>query len=262
MPPLKELIVSNLNDFLDATFAIGNSSNTGTLWYRGARNVSHQLLPRLYRSPGDAGDLLGVEQEMLAQFRSRSRPYLENDTNTDWGYLFIMQHYGVPTRLLDWSENAFLALYFALSLAAEKEFETDAAVWVLDPCAWNVETLPGMTAPGKALHADSKSLANYAPDRELTNMAAGSVAMYAPYNNPRITAQRGVFTVFGCEKSSMDETFEQSNFDEKALTRLRIPKDVLADLYGHLRMLGFRESMIYPDLAGLAIEVRTDQGLL
>jgi FRG domain len=261
MPPPTELVVSNLNEFLDATFTIGSASSTGMLWYRGAQDFSHGLVPRLYRSTRDAGELLGVEQEMLAQFRSRSRPFLGSDTNTEWGYLFIMQHYGVPTRLLDWSENAFVALYFALSLAADTGFETDAAVWVLDPCAWNAATLPGMSAPGKALHAESTSLANYAPNRELTNMAAGSVAMYAPYNNPRITAQRGVFTVFGCRKSTMDETFETSNFDENVLTRLRIPKDVLAELYGHLRTLGFRESMIYPDLAGLAIEVRTDQGL-
>lgn len=262
MPAPTEQIVHNLNEFIDATRTIGTASATGTLWYRGASSASYGLLPRLYRSDGKAGDLLGNEREMLAQFRSRSQPYLGSSGHTPWGYLFIMQHYGVPTRLLDWSENALIALYFALSAAAAKGFQADAAVWVLDACGWNVATFPGMDKPGMALHADNTSLLNYAPDRELNQMAGGIAAMHALYNNPRIAAQRGVFMVFGREKETMETVFEREGFDGTLLTRLRIPQALLDGMYKELRLLGFRESMIYPDLNGLAIEIRTDQGLL
>jgi hypothetical protein len=261
MPAPTEKLVVNLNAFIDATRSIGSASTTGTLWYRGASNASYGLLPRLYRSNGTAGELVGLEREMLAQFRSRSQPYLDNRSHTPWGYLFIMQHYGVPTRLLDWSENALIALYFALSAAAAKEFPTDAAVWVLDACAWNVATFPGMDTPGMALHAENMSLLNYGPDRELDQMAGGVAAMHALYNNPRIAAQRGVFTVFGREKDTMETLFEHEGFDSALLTRLRIPQAALQLMYTELRLLGFRESMIYPDLTGLAKEIRTDQGL-
>lgn len=262
MPSPPELIVNDLTEYLDAAKAIGDTSSTRTLWYRGASNAGHALEPRLYRSNGSAAELLLAESEMLAQFRSRSGPLLREEVRTEWGFLFIMQHYGVPTRLLDWSENAFLALYFALSVAAAKEFPTDAAVWVLDPASWNVETFPGMDSPGKALHAEDSSLNNYSPGRELNNMSEGAAAMYALYNNPRITAQRGVFTVFGREKKSMDDLFEQGDFPDGTLTRLRLPQAALSDLNDQVRILGFRESMIYPDLEGLAAEIRTEQGLL
>jgi hypothetical protein len=257
-----EKTIGDLNEYLDAVQAIGSESPTGTLWYRGTRDASYSLLPRLYRSDGTAADLLVAEQEMLAQFRSRSRPLLSHQLGSAWEFLFVMQHYGVPTRLLDWSENALLALYFALSGASAKDFTSDAAVWVLDPAIWNVHTFPGMTSPGGALHADDDSLHNYAPERELDNMALNAAAMYALYNNPRITAQRGVFTVFGREKLSMEQLLENNGeLPKKTLTRLLLPASSLADMNTQVRTLGFRESMIYPDLEGLAKEIRTEQGL-
>jgi len=254
-------MVSDLKEYLDATSDLGNASATKTLWYRGAGNAGHALQPRLYRSEGTAATLLQKEQEMLAQFRSRSGPLLREQVTTDWGFLFIMQHYGVPTRLLDWSENAFLALYFAVSAAAAKGFPTDAAVWILDPAAWNEKTFPGMESPGKALHADDAALNNFSPEKELDNTAEGAAAMYALYNNPRIIAQRGVFTVFGRSKEPLETLFEKGDFPSTALTRLRLPQTSLAELNDQIRILGFRESMIYPDLEGLAREIRTEHEL-
>jgi hypothetical protein len=262
MANLSEIVVESLNAYLDAVADINAASSTQTLWYRGASNAGHALKPRLYRSPGDAADLLAVESEMLAQFRSRSGPLLREEVRTDWGFLFIMQHYGVPTRLLDWSENAFLALYFALSIAASKDYPTDAAVWVLDPASWNLQTFPGMDSPGRALHAEDSSLNNFSPKRELNSMSGGAAAMFALYNNPRITAQRGVFTVFGRENLSMEDMLANGSFADQTLTRLRFPQTALSDLNEQIRVLGFRESMIYPDLEGLASEIRTEKGLL
>jgi hypothetical protein len=257
-----EHVVGSLTEFLAVTKTIGSASSTGTLWYRGASDSAHELLPRLYRSTHPAGRLVAVEREMLAQFRARSRPYLDSEIQSPWGYLFLMQHYGVPTRLLDWSENAFVGLYFALSVAESKGFPTDAAVWVLDACSWNAATFPGMPSPGAALHADDSALLNFGPDRDLDQMATGAAAMHAQYNNPRITAQRGVFTVFGRDKQPMEKIFDKDGFDENVLAQLRFPQGSLEKLYAEVRLLGFRESMIYPDLGGLAIEIRTDQGLL
>lgn len=261
MPLPEERVAETLNDVLDEVRKIGANSSTGTLWFRGASSATHELIPRLFRGPETAAVLLGREAEMVSQFKSRSRPLLRGESHSDWGYLFIMQHYGVPTRLLDWSENCFLALYFALSVAAEKGFASDAALWVVDPAAWNAQTFPGMGAPGQALHAESAQLNNYAPGREVDNMTDGAAAMFALYNNPRITAQRGVFTVFGREKDSMEAIFDRKGFPATALTKLCLPQASLESLNAEVRTLGFRESMIYPDLGGLASEIRIGQGL-
>jgi hypothetical protein len=231
------------------------------LWFRGVRDVAHTLVPRLFRGDADAPALLAAESDMLDQFRTRSRPLLDEPISDDWEYLFVMQHYGVPTRLLDWSENALLALYFALSGAAKTDFAADAAVWILDPALWNSETFTSMSPPGKALYASDDALNNYEPKREIDNMGAGIAAMYALYNNPRIAAQQGVFTVFGKVKDSMESHFEANDFPQGALTQIELPQSKLGELNKEVRLLGFRESMIYPDLDGLATEIRLGQGL-
>ena len=80
-------------------------------------------------------DLLALEQEMMARFAERARPFHDLRSLSQWDQLFLMQHYRVPTRLLDWSENPLVALYFALQSADQTtgHLADDAAVWVLRP---------------------------------------------------------------------------------------------------------------------------------
>jgi len=75
-----------------------------------------QLLPSIARSI--SGIPLNPELEILflSKFKSLATPYVEslpNGVESYWSWLFQMQHYGVPTRLLDWSRDALVALYFA-----------------------------------------------------------------------------------------------------------------------------------------------------
>jgi FRG domain len=261
MPELLERPISSLPEFCQATCELGMTSVRRRLWFRGVNNVGYPLVPRLYRSDSEVADLLALEQEMLAEFRSRSRPLLTSEMASDWEYLFVMQHYGVPTRLLDWSENALFALYFALSAAEEKGYPTDAAVWILDPAVWNSEVVPGMKPPGNPVCVDDAVLSDYEPGRELDGMAERAAAMWGLYNNPRIAAQRGVFSVLGRDKRSIQDVFEDGDFPDTTLCRLRLPQDALGEMNEQLRLLGFRESMIYPDLGGLATEIRVEQGL-
>jgi hypothetical protein len=52
---------------------------------------------------------------------------------SEWDEYFLMQHYGLPTRFLDWSESALVALYFAVGAEPRRHEPSDAAVWMLDP---------------------------------------------------------------------------------------------------------------------------------
>jgi len=249
------------SEYLEATHELGIDSARRRLWFRGVHDARYALVPRLYRSDAGVEELQALEREMFAEFRSRSRSLVAPDIASDWERMFVMQHYGVPTRLLDWSENAFYALYFAVSGAAERGFAGDAAVWVIDPAGWNSEIFPTMQPPGNALCVGEATLDPYEPGRPLEELGESAAALWGLYNNPRITAQRGVFTVFGRSKSSLQDLFAAQGFAENVLVCLRLPKSILGELNDQVRLLGFRESMIYPDLGGLATEIRVEHGL-
>lgn len=258
--PLDDPIYS-LPEFLEATHELAVGSARRRLWFRGVHDARFPLVPRLYRSDASVEELHRLEREMFAEFRSRSRSLLTPDIASDWERMFVMQHYGVPTRLLDWSENAFYALYFAVSGAAERGFAADGAVWAIDPAGWNRTIFPSMDAPGNALCVGEAPLDAYEPGRRLEEIGEGAAALWGLYNNPRITAQRGVFTGLGRSKRALQDLFADQGVSPAVLTCLRLPKAVLADLNDQMRMLGFRESMIYPDLSGLATEIRVEHGL-
>jgi hypothetical protein len=104
-----------------------NSNNDGflsQLWYRGVNQEFEYQLPGVYRrdfteraeklrfgKPDKEDKRLRLECEMLEQFRSAGAMYLNSDNNVE--IYFAAQHFGMPTRLLDWSANPLTALFFA-----------------------------------------------------------------------------------------------------------------------------------------------------
>jgi hypothetical protein len=80
------------------------------LWFRGGTKLEYDLTPSLYRHPTQKtpGQLNELERKLMTRFRQRSMPYHSRNLSDDWEALFFMQHYGVPTRLLDWTENPLI----------------------------------------------------------------------------------------------------------------------------------------------------------
>lgn len=113
-------------------------SKSAISWYRGCRNKAHALKPALYRHAARTkrDEIAALEIELTTRFVQRSLPFLDRSLTDEWDKLFLMQHYGVPTRLLDWTENPFVSIYFALVSASEPK-ATDASLWMCDPVAWN-----------------------------------------------------------------------------------------------------------------------------
>lgn len=242
-------------------------------WYRGCgQAISHKLLPSLYRHPSvaDPDKLLVLEKKMLEWFKRRSWLYKtmqadpgKEDSNLE--YLFFMQHYSVPTRVLDWTDNPFIALYFALTSTSKDttgNYPEDAAVWLLDPISWNEKTLHKQGWGKKGAFDLSENVKNgYAPrtsedDLDLKAMHEGPAALYGIANNARMFAQRGVFTIFGRRQAAMEVIYDTDGYPAGSLKKFVIPKGDIDTLLSDLSAMGYTDSAAYPDLHGLSMEIR------
>ena len=96
----------------------------GSIWYRGHANKKWELSPGYARVKNPL-----PETTLLKRFKQNASFLLEHKPTTNFDWLFLMQHYGVPTRLLDWTESPLAALYFAVT--EDKHKNNDGALWVL-----------------------------------------------------------------------------------------------------------------------------------
>jgi hypothetical protein len=258
--PYKELEVGSTTELIEAVLKLGEKCEGRALWHRGHTSATHTLTPSLYRRLTSTDEIFKVERRLLTRFRQRSLPYWPAGyPQNDWEHLFAMQHYGIPTRLLDWTENLLVGLYFA---ALPAEPSVTPAIWTLDPIKWNqsAKQLQDFTDVG-ILTTDSEELKAYAAitreGQDLVQRYVTPLAIYGTHNSPRIVAQRGAFTVAGKSLDGM-ERLGPDNAD--ALWKITLNYD-REEMVSDLGTLGFAESMVFPDLVGLSKEITATEGL-
>jgi len=283
MPPAEHRVTS-LTQFtqlveqaLTATRALSGADPKFVNWYRGCGLANkHHLRPSLYRHPTIAAptELLLLEKKMLEWFRRESvlhqtiNQYIDRD-EPELELLFFMQHYSVPTRLLDWTMNPYIALYFAVTAAEFDEtigeYVDDAAVWILNPSAWNEHSLAHVSWGTRgALSIEDMEKDGYAPRKDLdpvhvAGMYALPAAMRGIANSTRMFAQKGVFTIFGRDTTPMEVAFD-AGYRAESLVKLVIEKNYIDPLMDSVISIGYTDSVSYPDLHGLAMEMRRTFG--
>ena len=239
-----------------------------TLWFRGCTRSNYPLKPSLYRhkKKRTIKNLVELEYKILTRFKQRSLPFHSNPLRDDWETLFFMQHYGIPTRLLDWTENPFIALYFAvMNLEYESENNTihykyPASVWILDPIIWSLHALDKRGYEPEIMSTDIPEINRYAPQRTFTSMPEKPIALYGAHNSQRIVSQRGVFVIFGQDISSMQNQYTKYNFPTDCLIKLFIERPLLSIMRESVLQSGITESVVFPDLEGLSQELRRTFG--
>ncbi|MGX8009175.1 FRG domain-containing protein [Mesorhizobium sp. ORM8.1] len=256
--PVVEKEVGGIEGLLTEVLNIRSSIPAGHfIWFRGARLDSHQLLPKIMRDGRAVDDVFEREKRLLTRFRQRSLAYWPAGyPQNDWEHLFAMQHYGVPTRLLDWSENLFVAAHFAFSNFSEGD-AGQPVIWCVDPVLWNRKT-PNLSEFGNSIYvlttADDDA-EGYRPETTKRRNRT-PVAIFGTHNSQRIVAQRGTFFVWGNDTTSL-EAFARDS--EAHLWKFRIAgaRDELA---ASLRFLGFGETMVFPEMPSLAEELSRTEG--
>src|SRR3989338_11528463 len=125
--------IRTVADLLKAVEQSMKNFNDISLWWRGQPDYSWNLKPKLYRQKKYISNESNLALNFRRQARVRHTNYPDKEDLAFW--LFLMQHYGLPTRLLDWSESPLVALYFAVNI--KKKDNEDAALWGLDATLLN-----------------------------------------------------------------------------------------------------------------------------
>jgi hypothetical protein len=223
-----------------------------TLWFRGTESVGYTLAPSIYRN----GFTPDFESNFQNKFKSRALPFFRNrPVENYWEWLFIMQHHGVPTRLLDWSNSALISLGFALLFRTESFQENDAGLWCLNPEKLNQATRVNLTPNDIIPDIVSNQNAQASYTLDAAAKAEYPIAITGPINNDRIAAQKGVFTLF---PNTDVFNLEDKDKADEFLTLIKINKDSIDKLKSQLYYLGITESTIYPDLNNLALEIKRE----
>lgn len=216
--------------------------------FRGHSDSSWLLRPGLGRYDVDEQERRKLEAIAYYDFVGRSGQLLP-ETNTDWANLLTMQHHGVPTRLLDWSESFAIALHFALGGA-----KGDAAIWILNPYELNKES----RGPGFEGLPTPEDLGGGYRDLFIDNDPAeafggGAVAIAPLRHHPRIFNQQGAFTLHKDLDTPLDSLYP------RAVRMISIPEAAHEEAQDFLRLAGISAFSAFPDLDALARDIKAKQ---
>ena len=199
--------------------------------FRG-QSMDYPLIPKLGRLT-PKGELLKVERTIFQEFKRTNQLLIDQHRPLDdWDYLTLGQHFGLPTRLLDWSKNALTALWFAsgANIIEDRELEGNSVVWILmadeDDYLLDIDTV------------DPFSIAT-------TKIIQPRII------KQRINNQSGIFSI-ASSSEIIDRKMlnESANFSEK-LIKVKIAKENLREIRHDLNTLGVNAFTIFPELEGL-----------
>ncbi|MGU7816669.1 FRG domain-containing protein [Burkholderia sp. AW49-1] len=233
--------VSSLHEYMELVNRIADSDAMPPALFRGQR-TDLPLLPKLARLYNDGrlkGGFREIETSMLQQFARQGCIFVTNE-HTSWDWLATAQHHGMATRLLDWTENPLLALWFAVQRAPDRG--KPGVVWIFNP--------------SKEDYVDSAS--------EESPFSLGRTRVFLPrHSNMRLRVQSGRFTVHHFRET--DERFiplEKHGQYARQLKKVRIPSDAFSQMRCDLDRCGVNAGTMFPDLAGLAQHVEWQFSLL
>jgi hypothetical protein len=197
------------------------------LLFRG-QNTNKALIPKIARHYFKKSREVD-EKRMLREFIINAKPQLQTKLETKLDKLVVAQHYGIPTRLLDWTENPLTALYFATNRVNEDA--DHSVVWVIS-------------------FDRSSSLLLDNPNVDPFNI--NTIKFYRPENLiERLSAQNGWLSIHPQNGYGFYQRAEKIDDVSAKMSKIIIPKKRLSEIHQTLNSCGINEFSIFQDLDSL-----------
>ncbi len=257
---LQTTVIEKFDDLIKIGITLGMN------WFRGHSEVIGELVPGIYRK-SFSNELYmefrpKVEFELAEDFKRKAPSVARNLPNVDnhLEWLFLMQHHGVPTRLLDWSENILVASFFAV----ETKYDKDGELWTLLP--WKLNESHGyyglpIINKDPTLQFLSHEIFHNNPNKlkekyGLSEIPKIPMALLPPLMHPRMNVQQSCFTIHPrpLENFSITDIIQDNNY----LMRYIIPKELKKPIKSSLQYLGITYRSLFPELDGLAKSLKYD----
>ncbi len=208
-------------------------------YFRGVSHSYYELVPSIGRSEDRTSYY--DENRLLKEFKNQALAYLNKLPSNDWEWMALAQHHGLPTRLLDWTTNPLVALYFAvkddIDLKKEPEdYDGSSSFYFM------IYKTPPIDIEG------IKEPIKYVCGKEENRERSGHALFWPPHTTPRIKAQSGVLTI----QHDPNTPFNYGSRLEKFI----IPYDLRLEFRKILNNYGINDSSMFPDLDGLASHLK------
>jgi len=252
--------IKKFNDIIEIGTTFGKN------WFRGHSKEFNNLTPKIFRPEyqSDINKLFKPELEFntIENFKRYAPAIIQKlPPSKDYlSWLFIMQHHDFPTRLLDWSENILVALFFAIIDSPNENGE----IWSMLP--WKLNKYSGFWGLPLPEHSLLRFLSNEpfhnSPEKlikeyELNEVPQKPIAFLPNVVLPRISSQMSAFTIH--PKPSESNTIQKLIQDENYLVRYVIPKNFKLEFEKKLSYLGISYRTLFPDLEGLAKDFKREE---